>query len=97
MVSPQSFSLALVKYGIKEVIKSMMAKMIVTAAMGRLKKIEKLPFERVRDCRRFDSNIGPRTKARMSGAGSYSNFLKRYPTIPKINMTRTSKILFLRL
>ncbi len=48
----------------------MMAKMIATAEMGRVKKIKKLPFEKRRDWRRFNSNIGPRTNVRMSGAGS---------------------------
>jgi len=37
------------KLGMKEQIKSTNARMIVTAEMGRVKKISKLPFEKRRD------------------------------------------------
>jgi hypothetical protein len=47
------------------------------ADMGLWKKIAKLPFEMIRDWRRFNSIMGPRTKARMRGAMSYSNLRKK--------------------
>ena len=75
----------------------MIAILMKIAEIGRAKKMRKLPLERRSDWRRFVSTIGPRTKARIKGAGSYSNFLKRYPNSPKIIMTSTSKVLFLRL
>ena len=50
------------------------AMMIETQEMGFLKKTNKSPRERTRDCRTDSSAIRPRTKARTRGAGSYSNF-----------------------
>ena len=47
------------------------------AEMGLLKNIVKLPSERIRDWRKAVSSIGPRTKAKIKGAISYSSFLKK--------------------
>ena len=58
-----------------------------TAEIGRVMKIKGLPLERMRDCRTARSIRGLITKARTNGAGSYSNFLIRYPTTPKVAMT----------
>ena len=85
------------KYRVKEVASRMTEMLTATAEIGRLKKIRKLPLERMSDWRRFSSSSGPRTKARIRGAASYSNFLKRYPTMPKMTMTRTSNPLLLML
>ena len=54
----------------KEVMKSMIAIVVATAEIGRVKKIKKLPFERRSDWRRFNSNIGPSMKASNNGAAS---------------------------
>jgi len=70
---------------------------IKVADKGRTKKIPKLPFEMIRDCRNALSNIGPNIKANIKGAPSYLNFLKRYPTNPKKIMVKTSNRLLLRL
>ena len=40
------------------------------AAIGRVRKIKGLPPEMIRDWRNAFSNMGPRIKARTSGAGS---------------------------
>ena len=47
-----------------------MEKIINKAAIGRDRKISGLPSERIRDCRKAVSNIGPKTKASTSEAGS---------------------------
>lgn len=64
-----------------------MAANVKTAEMGRVMKIKKPLSEMIRDCRNAASIIGPRTSAKTSGAGSYSNFFIRYPTTPKNIMT----------
>ena len=43
----------------------------------RRKNMEKSPWDMIRDLRRLFSISGPRTKARTSGAPSYSNFFMR--------------------
>jgi hypothetical protein len=63
------------------------------AEMGRVTNTIKLPVEIRRDWRRAFSSMGPRIKAMIRGAGSYPNFLKRYPIIPKRIITTTSKVL----
>ncbi len=73
----------------------MIAMLVATADIGRVKKISKLPLETMSDCRRLNSRIGPRIKLRSNGAPSYPNFLKRYPMIPKIIIMSTSKMLLL--
>jgi len=45
--------------------------------MGWAVNIVKFPCDIKSERLRFTSNIGPGTKARINGAGSYSNFLKR--------------------
>jgi hypothetical protein len=59
-----------------EAINIMTVMNISIADIGRVKKIRKLPPEIKSDWRRFTSTIGPRTRARHNGAGSYSNFLR---------------------
>ena len=54
--------------------------------IGLLKKIVGSPFSMSKDRRRVVSIIGPKTRAKTKGAPSYSNFLKRYPMIPKITI-----------
>jgi hypothetical protein len=80
--------------GIKKII---IERIIIAIEIGLEKKIRRLPFESSKDWRRFNSSIGPRMKARIRGAPSYLDFLKRYPTIPKMIMTKTSKMLLLML
>jgi hypothetical protein len=55
-----------------------MAIMRQVAEMGRGKKMEKLPLDLIRDCRRAVSIIGPRTKARtmLEGMPEVSNGMK---------------------
>jgi hypothetical protein len=43
-------------------------------AIGLVKKIRELPPDMSRDWRKFCSRIGPSTKVRTKGAGSYMNF-----------------------
>ena len=64
-----------------------MAATAKTAERGRVMKIKGLPSEMIRDCRNALSIMGARTRAKTSGAGSYSNFYIRYPTTPKDAMT----------
>lgn len=66
-------------------------------AMGRVKKIKKLPSDIINDWRNAFSNKGPRIKASIKGAASYSNFLIKYPTIPNIFITMMSVMLLLML
>jgi hypothetical protein len=57
--------------------KRAMATMKQTADIGLWKKMAKLPLEIIRDWRRFNSSMGPRTKARIRGATSYCNLRKK--------------------
>ncbi len=50
--------------------------------MGRLIIAHTSPRTIKRDCRRDFSMMGPKTRARISGAISNFNFLKKYPTSP---------------
>ncbi len=70
-------------------------KAMVTPEMGLLRKMS--PWDRRKDCRRFDSRIGPNTKARIRGAISNWNLLSRYPNIPKMIINSISKTLFFKL
>lgn len=45
-------------------------KIIAPKAIGLVKKMEKLPWDMSKDRLKFTSNMGPRTKARISGAPS---------------------------
>jgi hypothetical protein len=47
-----------------------MEKTIAPKAIGLVKKIEKLPWDMSKDRLKLTSNMGPRTKVRMSGAPS---------------------------
>jgi hypothetical protein len=63
--------------------------------IGRLKKMVKLPLERIKDWRKACSKMGLRTKANTRGAGSYSNLRIRYPKPPKKTIRATSTTLLL--
>src|SRR5271157_1463938 len=65
--------------GVTAVIKRTAARPSVTAEIGRVKKVRKLPSETRSACLRLRSSMGPNTKASTRGAPSYSNFLNRYP------------------
>jgi hypothetical protein len=71
--------------------------MIPIAETGRVKKITKLPSDKINECRREYSTIGPSTNARINGAPSYLNFFIRYPRTPNINIKAMSKTLLLTL
>ena len=63
--------------------------------MGREKKKSGLPvWDMMSDLLRLFSSIGPRTKARISGAGSMPKRFIRYPARPKTIVARTSLTLF---
>jgi hypothetical protein len=70
-------SLRLFRRGKKEENNKNRATIKAPAAMGRLKNIEKLPSDMMRDCRSAFSSMGVSIKARTRGAGSYLNFLNR--------------------
>ena len=59
------------------------------------KKIDGLPWDINNERTNDPSMIWLRTKPMIRGAGSYSNFLIKYPTIPKMIMMKTSTILLL--
>ena len=78
------------RFKIRGEINTIAATITHPRAIGRVKKIEKLPLDIINDCRRVFSNKGPRMNARIKGAPSYSNFLKKYPTPPNMTMIITS-------
>jgi len=59
--------------------------------IGRVMKISKLPLEMIRDPRKDSSNLVPKTKAMINGVASNLNFLKAYPSTPKVTITNKSK------
>ncbi len=67
------------------------------ADIGLSTKIPKDPPDIISDRRKLSSNIGPRTKARIKGAGSKANFFIKNPIIPKKIITPISKTVLLRL
>ena len=81
----------------KDVINRINAATMQIADIGLSKKMEKLPPDIDNDWRKAFSINFPKTKANTKGAGSYSNFLNRYPKIPKKSMRMISKMLLLML
>ncbi len=63
--------------------------------IGRLKKIVGLPPDIKRDLRRDISNFEPNIKAMTRAGREKSNFLMRYPRIPKKTINPVSKTLVL--
>ena len=61
-----------------------------TPEIGREKKIMKFPFDKIRDCRREVSIIGPRMNANKRGAASNLTFFIRCPRTPKMTMIKIS-------
>jgi len=53
------------------------AKSKKTREYGLDTKMPKLPLDRIRDCRKDSSNIGPKTNAIIKGGASRPNFFKR--------------------
>jgi hypothetical protein len=45
--------------------------------IGRSQNMEKDPALRIKDCRKVSSRVGPIIRARINGARSYFNFLKK--------------------
>src|SRR5699024_5656975 len=46
--------------------------------------------------RKLDSNIGPKKNPKINGANGTFIFVKKYPTIPKMNKVQTSKRLLFK-
>ena len=74
-----------------------MATLINASETGRVKKINGLPCEPTRLWQMDFSRRGPRTKASIRGAGSYSNFFIKYPIPPKRTMITILTALLLML
>ncbi len=73
-----------------------MARLSSVAEIGREKKYSGLPVrDMIRALLRLFSSIGPRTKARISGAGSMPKRFIRYPIRPnRIVVTRSLTLFF---
>jgi hypothetical protein len=75
----------------------MKAAMMNSSDIGLSRNMRKDPPDIIKDLRKLSSNIGPKTKARIKGVGSYPNFFIKNPTTPKKIITPTSNTVLLRL
>lgn len=72
-----------------------MAMIMRVAEMGRVKKMEKLPFDIMSDWRNAFSIMGPRTNAKIRGGVSSKSFFITYPITPNMSMISISVELLL--